>query len=507
MSEITTNRKSNRTNGQDKEQGVPELTRKVRVNEGQIGLLNAILGIDPKINPTSREVEFEIQTHEDKRVILIPEYMSKLQAAEHLAKEHENEEQEIQVTRMISGYYYKDTLVAIKKVSSIIFGWIEGKIVRSFFGDTYPEEIDITVDIINGKQITEKAFLGRFNLAIYEDAKVDIAIKGFNQVEMTCYCKKKYSEVISEYFSRVQDFLLTNSIYKGKSVVVTSPDKGILALNLTEVKVSKGIFLNETERQTVQYFILDELESKGKRAYLLTGDYGNGKTETAMRIGKAATQEGMTFFYVKDASLFDQVIVQAKQYGSSVVFLEDLDEIGSGEERTSAINRILNTIDGVETKGSDIKIIFTTNHEQKINSALRRPGRIDIIVKFDNPDASTRELILSHHFSKLNGSETLNYPTLSAKFPDVQGAVVTEICTRAVTLSKKDGFISEEKVVAAIGSMRDHIEFMKKEQTVTPNIAELFISEVASKVKDSLTPEFNDIQGFMTSAKKALSIK
>ena len=147
MSEITTNRKSNRTNGQDKEQGVPELTRKVRVNEGQIGLLNAILGIDPKINPTSREVEFEIQTHEDKRVILIPEYMSKLQAAEHLAKEHENEEQEIQVTRMISGYYYKDTLVAIKKVSSIIFGWIEGKIVRSFFGDTYPEEIDITVAV------------------------------------------------------------------------------------------------------------------------------------------------------------------------------------------------------------------------------------------------------------------------------------------------------------------------------------------------------------------------
>jgi transitional endoplasmic reticulum ATPase len=208
---------------------------------------------------------------------------------------------------------------------------------------------------------------------------------------------------------------------------------------------------------------------------LFTGGYGTGKTETAMRVGKLAVDHhSMSFFYLKDAAAFDVLLNQSKKYQPCIIFLEDVDEIASGEQRDSQMNKILNTLDGVQTKGNDLTVIFTTNHPSKINSALRRPGRIDVMVKFENCEPETISEIYKMYFNGIPGSEQLDYKHLATTTPNVQGAVVAEIAQRSVKLAKKQGTITDDLVESSIHSMAYQIELMNG-ATKEVNKAEQFV--------------------------------
>jgi SpoVK/Ycf46/Vps4 family AAA+-type ATPase len=179
-----------------------------------------------------------------------------------------------------------------------------------------------------------------------------------------------------------------------------------------------------------------------------------------MKIGREANKINHPFFYLKDAELFDEAIRICKKYGISFLFVEDIDEIGSGEARDKHMNKILNTLDGVEIKGSQVTVIFTTNHAKKINPALRRPGRIDSIINFDNPNKETRVKIMKKKFSHLFGAESLNYDYLATEMGDLSGSLVAEICSRSIEFCEDEAGISDEIIQTAIASMQYHIDFM-----------------------------------------------
>jgi ATP-dependent 26S proteasome regulatory subunit len=182
-----------------------------------------------------------------------------------------------------------------------------------------------------------------------------------------------------------------------------------------------------------------------------------------MRIGAAGLEKGIAFFYCKDADVFHTLLKQAVNYQPSIVFLEDLDEIGSGTKRDSDMNKILNTLDGVQTKGNNLTVIFTTNHEKRINPALRRPGRIDVVINFGNPDKKSVAAIYQKYLGKLEGGETLDYELLANRTPDCPGAVVAEIAKRAEKLCKKRGYTNTDLVKAAVDSMKHHLALMNDE--------------------------------------------
>jgi hypothetical protein len=388
--------------------------------------------------------------------------MSKLEAAEELRRQYNNEEQVIDVDASFEEWNWRDVLVSVKKVSEETFGWIRGK----HTWNSTPTEIDIVVNLIKGQPVTEKCFYGKYTAATWEDAIITVTPR-YGVVYISVSCKKKFSAEVSEFFNAIREHLKKHSIYRGKTVVIskgTSPDGGeSVEMEIIENLGEENIILNQKEELVIERFVIGSLLEPGKRCWLFTGEYGTGKTETAMRVGRVGNGVGMTFFYCKDSSIFETFLNVSKQYQPCIVFLEDVDEIGAGTQRDTRMNSILNTLDGVQTKGNNIKVIFTTNHEKRINPALRRPGRIDLIVHFGFPERDTKEKIYMQLLKDVPGAAGVNYNEVVDATPDVQGAVIAQICTRAKQLARREGSLDTGSVVAAIASMEYQISFMKDE--------------------------------------------
>lgn len=411
-----------------------------------------------KVQDTLNEIPSDVQSADVNRII-IPRTMSKLDASLELKKQYENEEQEARVATVFEGWHYKDALVAIHTVTEQIFGWIQG--VATMFST--PTTIEVTTDVVNGKPVVSKAYFGKMQISAWDDCILNVHFTVDGNIAISGDMKKKFHSAAQGYFEAIRQHLFNHSIYKGKSVVVTC-EEGDDRLNfeIVENKVNPRIILNKEEELVINNFVISALKEPGKRCHLFTGSYGNGKTETAMRVGKAGNANNMTFFYLKDAACFEKMLNCAKQYQPCIVFVEDIDEIASGEQRDASMNKILNTLDGVQTKGNNLTVIFTTNHANKINAALRRPGRIDTVIEFRNPDKDTAEKILKSFFSELPGNDTLDYTAILDKMPNIQGAVIAEICKRSVKLATLEGRITTDQVLAAIASMRYQIDLMNE---------------------------------------------
>jgi AAA+ superfamily predicted ATPase len=439
-------------------------------------------------------ISTEVQESAESQKIILPKGMSLLDASKELKNMHTNLEQEINVDALFEGHDWQDVLYAVKNVSEQEFGWINGVITENWRGDIErPSEIDILIDVKDGKEITEKCFYGKFRVGAWENAEVDVSVTRSGAVKVNVVAKKKFSKTISEYFQDIRTFIANNSIFRGKTVVVTSKTKVFdtgIHFKIIENKASDPIILNRKEQVHLDKFILPTLNMPGKKSYLFIGEYGNGKTATAMSIGRQANSNATPFFYVKDAALLDRVLVLADKYEPCVIFLEDLDEVASGNERDERINRIINTIDGIETKGRNITVMFTTNHHERINPAMRRPGRLDQVLEFYNPEIATKISILKTYLKDITGSEDIDYNRIATLAGDVNGATVAEMAKRAVSIAKINGYINTEDVEDAVLSMGAQIKFMQGTADMpskTEQFADIFCDLIMAKVKGELS--------------------
>jgi hypothetical protein len=199
--------------------------------------------------------------------------MNKLQASNELKRQWDDEEQVIDIDRNFLDWNWKDFLVAVKKAAERHFGWVQGKTVRTFFGTERPTEIDIIVDIKNGKKITEQCFYGRFTASVWEDAVINV-----EGTYISATVKRRYAAEVRQFFDLIQTILDTESIYRGKAITVTRKETPLatssLDFDIFEMKTSDKIVLNDDIESVVQNFILDDLGETGKRCYLFSGGYG-----------------------------------------------------------------------------------------------------------------------------------------------------------------------------------------------------------------------------------------
>lgn len=428
----------------------------------------AAKAVKQALENTARRNQAETEFSKEVKRIILPASMNKLQGSQELKRQWDDEETVIEVDRNFSNWNWKDVLVATKKAAERHFGWIQGKTTVTMFGTKRPHEIEVLVDIKDGKKITETCFYGEFTATVWEEGVVEV---GPDWISATV--KKRYAQEARDFFALIQDILDKESIFRGKAITVnkkTDPWGNVsLDFDVIEMKTSNRIVLNDDIKGVVKNFIIDGLGEEGKRCYLFSGGYGNGKTEVAMQIGAEGIKKGMAYFYCKDADVFPMLLGQAVNYQPCIVFLEDVDEIGSGTRRDADMNKILNTLDGVQTKGNNLTVIFTTNHEKRINPALRRPGRIDLVVNFGNPDKKSVAKIYELYLSELEGSKDLNYAALAENTPDCPGAVVAEIAKRAYKLCKKRNACNDELVKAASDSMKHHLKLMKEDVEESQN--------------------------------------
>jgi ATP-dependent 26S proteasome regulatory subunit len=76
-------------------------------------------------------------------------------------------------------------------------------------------------------------------------------------------------------------------------------------------------------------------------------------------------------------------------------------EVINEDEKTITLSDILNIIDGINENTGRI-IIMTSNHFDKLDPALIRPGRIDNHIKLDKADINTINEICLHYYNKIS---------------------------------------------------------------------------------------------------------
>ena len=126
-----------------------------------------------------------------------------------------------------------------------------------------------------------------------------------------------------------------------------------------------------------------------------------------------------------------------------VIVIDEIDAVfrkrssseDSGETtRASAVNQILAKLDGVNAI-PNVLLIGMTNRRELLDSALLRPGRLEVQVEIPLPDKEGRREILKIHFDSLRKKGRLSKPLCYA-IDGVRGSVDGEIDEK-ITKSKR----------------------------------------------------------------------
>lgn len=80
-----------------------------------------------------------------------------------------------------------------------------------------------------------------------------------------------------------------------------------------------------------------------------------------------------------------------------LIFVEDIDQVTRGN-RDSAMQDILNTLDGGDTKDMNVITLFTTNHIELIEPTFLRGKRVGTIISMGPLDAETAEQFIRKSF-------------------------------------------------------------------------------------------------------------
>lgn len=385
----------------------------------------------------------EVVHHGEK--LIIPEGMTLKDAIDVIFRRSKYLDTEVEITEKFDVFPF-DGAYGLSQVINAQYGWQEGIAIKSMFGEQKPEIYRIP------SSPTEKVDVpwGQFSLPNIKGTittGLDKGPAGRAIFVLSATIKRKDEPAIRKLFDALREYLRTNSLYRGKAIKIRFKDDNGDAIPLPEPEFidventgPECLLLNDDLMASINANLFTPItrvedciqnDIKVKRGVLLGGTYGTGKTLTAYIAAHLAQKNGITFVYTPRASELGDAIAFARQYQSPacVVFCEDIDREMVGE-RTIKIDDILNILDGVDNKNDNIITVLTTNHLDKVNQAMLRPGRLDAIINIEPPDAKTAERLVRYYGgTSINADEDLSKvgESLEGQIP----AVIEETVKRA----------------------------------------------------------------------------
>ncbi|KAK9056108.1 hypothetical protein SSX86_027196 [Deinandra increscens subsp. villosa] len=121
-----------------------------------------------------------------------------------------------------------------------------------------------------------------------------------------------------------------------------------------------------------------------KRSYLLYGPSGTGKSSFIAAMAKFLSYDvyEIDLSKVVDDSDLKMLLLQTRK--KSLIVVEDLDRFISSNSPAVSLTGMLNFMDGILNSccGDEKLMVFTMSSKEKIDSAILRPGRIDVHIYF-----------------------------------------------------------------------------------------------------------------------------
>ncbi|CAH8326860.1 unnamed protein product [Eruca vesicaria subsp. sativa] len=120
-----------------------------------------------------------------------------------------------------------------------------------------------------------------------------------------------------------------------------------------------------------------------KRGYLLYGPSGTGKTSMVAAIANYMKYDiyDIQLQSLRDDGELQRILTSIQN--RSILLIEDIDCVSDASRQVS-LSGLLNFVEGLWSScGEERIIIFTTNHKEKLDPALLRPGRMDIHIHMD----------------------------------------------------------------------------------------------------------------------------
>lgn len=337
---------------------------------------------------------------------IMPEGISIDTAIELLQRKKREEEEAVQVVEVVDAFVW-DGARALSKAMTEMFGYAHQEAKQGFFGATPPAMV--AVEVAYG--VTEMVPWGEFSLpGIDGRIKTGYTVKnGMVVLQVSGTIRRKHKEVIHQLIELARDIVKTDSIYKGKAFNIRWKDEDgeriempePKFLDLSKVKPEEVVFSKDVAAG-VSTNLFTPIEKSDtcrklgiplKRGILLSGKYGVGKTLVTYVTADKCAKNGWTFLHCQRADELEQMVRFAQRYQPAVIFCEDIDRSMSGG-RTTEIDDILNIVDGIESKNTEVMVILTTNHLENINPAMLRPGRLDAIINVLPPDAAAVERLI-----------------------------------------------------------------------------------------------------------------
>lgn len=393
-------------------------------------------------------------------------------------------EGEIKQSKKMASFKYTllcwkpDGVYQLNRAINEVFGSAVSKEDKSPSGNS---NID-TVDVILADGSRTKVPFGKISLEeLGEDSEININYDNDHHLLLVKgQCQFKYQSLIDDIVERTKELLATESIYKNQALEITNLSEPKI---MTLAGIDKQFMVlskkTEFELQPLRSRILypEKCIAKGiplKYGCLLEGKYGTGKTLLAFKLAKDAVNNGWSFVYLKDPSLLAETLRMCKVVDRSghgvIVFVEDIDQVTRGN-RDSAMQDILNTLDGGDTKDMNVITLFTTNHIELIEPTFLRGKRIGSVITMDCLDAETAERFIRETFSEAEGysvdddlSDVCNYIAKAQIAPAFMAEIVES--TKSKLIFTEETHVTSFHIKTSVESYQRQVGLASKKAVI-----------------------------------------
>jgi transitional endoplasmic reticulum ATPase len=392
-------------------------------------------------------------------------------ACKTLRQYEEQQEKKIDFSRTFP-YRPFDGAAAFNRAMMRVFGTAGiGKSWFDFFGQEHrPQLISIPVGVNESMQVPWDEIHFEMLDADFEIGMAKDPNKGFLS-HITVTAPRKHQARIEGFFRAMEEELKERSIYRGRAIDGSdnpgfwdeqSVDPTRCVYNddtLVDLHANIWSVIDHSDQMRMNHLPL-------KRAFLLEGPYGTGKTQAGALTAQHAVAAGWTFILVRPEDSPLEALRTAQLYSPAVVWIEDADNLANAQHSRARISTVLDAMDNAAVKNTEVMVGFTTNFPDVIDKGMLRPGRIDAVIHLGAVAPSKLKDLVESHIAAALRPDIEYTDELVEAFDGYVPAFAVEAIRRAVrySIAKNQGRpskVTTADLVEAARGLRRQKEMME----------------------------------------------